>query len=98
MRRLSDSENGEAPRTPAKQSLKSSERKGLAGIGQILKDIDGDDTRSKIRQRFFYYRLWSTVEDLMANDKAIKGKVEKLAIATAKVRPGDVRLMLGNYT
>jgi len=71
-------------------------RKRLAGFGRILRDIDGDDTRSKIQLRLFYYKLWSTVEDLMANDKAIKGKAEKLAIATGKVRPGDVRLMLGN--
>ena len=60
-------------------------RKRLAGCGKLLSDIDGTDTRSKIRQRFFYCKLWQTVEDLMVQDKDLKGKGEKATIKMAKV-------------
>jgi hypothetical protein len=62
----------------------------LTGYGKLLSDIDGTDTRSKIRQRFLYCKLWQTVEDLMVHDKDLRGKSEKAATAIAKVRASDV--------
>ena len=47
--------------------------------------MEEKDEISKVKQRFFYYRMWSTVLELVKTDEKLKKLKEKKALAGAKV-------------
>ena len=57
----------------------------LAGYGRVLSEMEKKDEISKVKQRFFYYRMWSTVLELVKTDEKLKKLKEKKALAGAKV-------------